>query len=192
MELDVKLMDNQFKGFIDRVDRSPGGGLIVADYKTGKIPHQNWVLGKFTQILLYGWAYQEITGETPVSGKLIYTKGAVFELEFDDPTFKEIKAFFKRTTKRMKKAWDEGIDNGNIMPTMDGFKPKTGPLCSWCSYIEHCEEGQKEFYRLDRFNRVRSDAPAYKALGIRNLDTELAKVYDFETLQTDFIVPKGY
>lgn len=155
MRLEISMDDFRFLGFVDRVDIVPSG-LAIVDYKTGKIPKSAYVPSKMMQIMLYAAAYEEITGVTPSVGRLIYTKGAVFELAITPEVIDGAKKFLRRNAKRIKKAFDEGFE---------GFKPKVGPLCAWCAFVGDCEKGQKEFYRRDSINSVRLDAPAYEILG---------------------------
>lgn len=53
-------------GFIDIVARSPRGHLIIIDHKTTSKPHrESYKVEHHDQLLLYGWAYSKLTGQTP-------------------------------------------------------------------------------------------------------------------------------
>src|SRR6185436_18227055 len=46
LELEASIGDLRLRGIIDRLELDADGGLIVTDYKTGKVPHQNYEQGK--------------------------------------------------------------------------------------------------------------------------------------------------
>jgi len=53
-------------GFIDIVARSPRGHLMIIDHKTTAKPHrESYKVEHHDQLLLYGWAYSKLTGQTP-------------------------------------------------------------------------------------------------------------------------------
>ncbi len=70
----LKLGDYDFTGKIDRADRQPGG-LVIFDYKTGKIPKS----GKdIDQLYIYQWAAQDFLKEHVIGLKYWYLQDNQF------------------------------------------------------------------------------------------------------------------
>ena len=66
IEYKYPLSGEPMVGYIDIVARSPRGHLIIIDHKTTSKPHrESYKVEHHDQLLLYGWAYSKLTGETP-------------------------------------------------------------------------------------------------------------------------------
>lgn len=156
LELDLKIDNVHFYGFVDRISENDGE-IYIEDYKTGKMGSDSYMYDKINQVLLYGLAYEHLTDTTPAKGKLIFLRDGIVEVDFDSRQFEETQKFLIRNHAAIVK-----VANG----TLDEAPPKTGPLCEWCPFINLCDEGQEMFKQRREEGRSRPDAPAYKILGI--------------------------
>lgn len=162
MRLEAKFEGVPFLGFVDRLDHLSDGSLVAVDYKTGKVPQPKFTASKLMQLLLYGWALEQLGIETS-KAKLYFLKGqTVIGTDVNNKSIKEVKKFLSKSVDGIKQAFEEG------------FNPKTGPLCGWCPYILDCPEGEEFVYKMKSFNRIRKDAPAFELLASRGKQDELS------------------
>lgn len=140
------------RGFIDRVERVDGG-LRIADYKTGKVPHQRYKSKKLFQVYLYAKAVEEIHDEPVVSAALLFLGKEIIEGDFTP-------AVLRRTEKRLSKTIGEIKDS----LATGVFEPRTGPLCAWCDFLPHCQDGVDKVLDLHKYGRVRLDSPGAQLL----------------------------
>lgn len=137
-----------FRGIIDRVDVADGG-LIIADYKSGKAPSLRYADDKLNQVLLYAAALAAISGVRPVKARLLYLNQHIIEVDVTEENLQQV-------TARLERTWDQ------IQSACEAqdFMASTGPLCAWCPFAEHCPEGMAEVEKRHSAGRVRDDAPA--------------------------------
>lgn len=156
MQIDTDVEGVHLYGFIDRLEAEEVG-VVISDYKTGKMGKDGYIADKINQILLYclGYLYQE--GEKAALGRLIFLRDGIVEVEFTEEVIDETLKFLIRNNKRIKET---------VAGSLADAKAKTGPLCEWCSFIDLCPEGQAQFAKRRSEGRSRSDAPAYRILGI--------------------------
>ena len=111
-------------GVIDRMDRIPGGGYEIVDYKTNRRLPPQARIDQDLQLSIYHMAAREIWGIEPERLTLYYLLPGQ-----------------RMTTVRTPKDVDElrrriAIVAERIEAGM--FEPKQNPLCDWCEYQRLC------------------------------------------------------
>lgn len=124
-----------FRGVIDRLDDGPDG-LTVSDYKSGRAPSARFAERRLSQVLLYAAAVEADEGRRPARARLLYLGQRTIEVEVTD-------AVVAPVLDELASTW-EAI---GAACRSDTFDARPGPLCSWCSFAEHCAEGQAEIDR---------------------------------------------
>jgi DNA helicase-2/ATP-dependent DNA helicase PcrA len=118
----VHLEDFWFRGVVDRLDRKDDG-LILIDYKTGKIPSRD--VGKDLQLALYSMAIEGIKKEPVKEGYLLYLEGPTeFKVDISEDVQEEAK--------------EEVISTLEDIRSLD-FTPNPGFLCKFCDYRNICD-----------------------------------------------------
>jgi putative RecB family exonuclease len=138
------------RGIVDRLDRF-GDDLVVTDYKNGKVPAPRYRSTKWEQLNFYAAMIEEIKGERPASGRLIFTAHSeVLDTKFTDKSVSNVVAKVRATWSDIEADFDGR-----------GFKTCTGPLCAWCPVMPTCPSGAAEVTLRMKKGRVREDAPGY-------------------------------
>ena len=111
-------------GVIDRMDRIPGGGYEIVDYKTNRRLPPQARIDQDLQLSIYHMAAREIWGIEPERLTLYYLLPGQ-----------------RMTTVRTHKDVDElrrriGVVAERIEAGM--FEPRQNPLCDWCEYQPLC------------------------------------------------------
>jgi len=111
-------------GVIDRMDRIPGGGYEIVDYKTNRRLPPQARIDQDLQLSIYHMAAREIWGIEPERLTLYYLLPGQ-----------------RMTTVRTPKDVDElrrriGVVAERIEAGM--FEPRQNPLCDWCEYQALC------------------------------------------------------
>jgi putative RecB family exonuclease len=111
-------------GVIDRMDRIPGGGYEIVDYKTNRRLPPQARIDQDLQLSIYHMAAREIWGIEPERLTLYYLLPGQ-----------------RMTTVRTPGDMDElrrriGVVAERIEAGM--FEPKQNPLCDWCDYQALC------------------------------------------------------
>ena len=112
------------RGFIDRVDVSPGGHVRVVDYKTGKKPIPRFSAHALFQMKFYALVWWRLHGAIPAQLRLMYLKVA------DDMVMQPSPAELQYFERDLRELWDSilaDLRSGH-------FKTKTSRLCDWCSF----------------------------------------------------------
>jgi putative RecB family exonuclease len=118
------------RGYVDRLERSGDGSLVITDYKTGRAPRENDVSSKMRQLEMYAYMVRALRGELPSKMRLMYLKdGVVFEQQ---PTETSIK-FLEKRTIALYDAIERACVSGN-------FPPKRSGLCNFCNFKQWCPE----------------------------------------------------
>jgi putative RecB family exonuclease len=124
-------------GAIDRMDRLPGGGYEIIDYKTNRrLPPRSRVDADL-QLSIYHLAAWEIWGIEPERLTLYYLLPG--QRMTTSRTLADVD-----TLRRRIAAVAERIEQGR-------FEPRENPLCGWCDYRHLCP--------LFRHRDERGDAP---------------------------------
>jgi putative RecB family exonuclease len=114
----------QIQGTIDRLDRIPGGGYEIIDYKTNRrLPPQAQV-DRDLQLSMYHLAAREVWGIEPERLTLYYLLPGQ-----------------RMTTGRTRDDVDELRRRIAIVAERieaGKFEPKQNPLCDWCDYQRRC------------------------------------------------------
>jgi DNA helicase-2/ATP-dependent DNA helicase PcrA len=119
----ITIGDCQFKGYIDRVDELPDGGVEIIDYKTGT-PKDQRAVDKSIQLDLYAIACQEILGLEPrVLSYYFLTNNQKISATRLPEDLERTKQFILETVDTMRSG---------------RFEPNPGRRCRWCDYRIIC------------------------------------------------------
>ena len=116
-------------GILDRLDREADGSLTIVDYKTGRLPHANYLSSTFANTELYAAMCEASLNETPKRIRLFYVgAGEVIERPVTS-------VVVNARRKAAVQAWSS-INNyyeGGEFPA----KPSAS-ACRFCAYKEIC------------------------------------------------------
>ena len=128
LRLEAQVGSLTLRGIIDRLELDDDGGLVVTDYKTGKPPRQSHEQGRLAGVHFYAFLCQEVFGRRPSRIQLMYlSTGEIIEAR---PTLQSVQ-FLPRRTQAVWSAVEKACAAGE-------FKPRSGPLCGWCSFKPWC------------------------------------------------------
>lgn len=149
--MNAELSGVPFRGIIDRLDRDRSGGLIVTDYKNGKVPAPMFQGPKLRQLNFYGALVEAVDGKRPKEGRLVFTAyGKVIDTRI--------------TQRSMESAVGEAVEVWDALKWSfdnDDFLPKTGPLCGWCPFAAECPEGLAFLQERRAEGKLKKAAPNY-------------------------------
>jgi putative RecB family exonuclease len=126
----------QIHGIIDRVDeyiaRDGSRRVIISDFKTGKVPQDQYLKEAFFAMRAYALMYRQEFGITPHQLRLLYVadaKGpASIRSEYvDDSVIERTEVEFADIWARIKGA-----------ARTETWEPTPGPLCPWCPFAALC------------------------------------------------------
>lgn len=117
------------RGIIDRLDLDDETGeLVVTDYKTGRAPSVRQEQQRLSGVHFYSFLCEHVLGKRPARIRLMYLRsGEVIEAV---PSAQSVR-FITTRTKAVWQAVERAIAN-------DDFRPRTGPLCSFCAFQRWC------------------------------------------------------
>ncbi|MFM8237045.1 MAG: RecB family exonuclease, partial [Actinomycetota bacterium] len=118
----------RMRGVIDRLELDDDGELVITDYKTGKPPPPQRLQESLTGVNIYSRLCEAMLGRRPARVQLLYLSTP------------------ERIVSTPTPATLRGVDGraGAVMSAVrtacerDDFRPKTSPLCNWCSFQEFC------------------------------------------------------
>jgi RecB family exonuclease len=143
-------------GIIDRMDRLPGGGYEIVDYKTNRRLPPRSVVERDLQLSIYALAAREVWGIEPERLTLYYL------LPGERVTTSRTVADLDDLRRRIATVADR-IETGR-------FEPRENPLCRWCDFQPLCP-----LYR-HRFERERTPqkiaAVVDEWIGLKRQDRE--------------------
>jgi putative RecB family exonuclease len=116
------------RGYIDRLDVSPGGELRVVDYKTGGAPREAFEARALFQLKFYALVLWRTRGVVPQVLRLLYLKDA--EICDYTPDVEELTRF-ERTLIALWAAIERATADRD-------FRPKPSRLCGWCAHQALC------------------------------------------------------
>jgi putative RecB family exonuclease len=123
--LDSKLL---LRGFVDRIDVAPDGAIRVVDYKTARSPGERFEAKAMFQMRFYALVIWKTRGVVPAMLRLIYLGNG--ELLSYTPDEQDLRA----TERQLEALWSAI----SLAHETGDWQPSKGPLCSWCSFKEHC------------------------------------------------------
>ena len=124
-EVNAEVEGVRLKGYIDRF-MFTDDGIVISDYKTGKIPNERFTSedDKFFQLLAYALMLEASDQETTSKVQLLYlAKPVVHELAATPVKL----SIAKGTIVETKEGVDASCATGE-------FHCNTGKLCDWCFY----------------------------------------------------------
>jgi len=114
----------QVSGVIDRMDRIPGGGYEIIDYKTNRRLPPRSRIDRDLQLSVYHLAAREVWGIEPERLTLYYLlPGQRMSTTRTDADIDELRRRIVTVAER--------IESGR-------FEPRQNPLCDWCDYQASC------------------------------------------------------
>ena len=125
---DVKVGDIKVVGRIDRIDETPGGGVVITDYKTGKAQSQE-DSDESLQLSIYALAAREKWGYR--ADHLV-----LYNLEGNSPVVTRRNEFQLGEARNRVTQVAESIAMGK-------FDPKPGFYCRFCAYRNLCPATEK-------------------------------------------------
>lgn len=140
------------RGIVDRVDRDVFGGIVIVDYKTGKVPSPWFREPKMRQLNIYAALIEEVDGTRPDEGRLLFTS-------FSETVATSVTAeSVWSAVETLKNAWgsiDRALNDNS-------FPAKTGPLCGWCPFVGECPAGLAEVKARRAAGKLKKTAPAWE------------------------------
>lgn len=118
----------RLRGIIDRLDVDADGGLVVVDYKTGRVPSQHAEQARLAGVQFYALLCQQVLGVRPTRVRLLYLR-APLSIEAV-PTEQGISGVARRTAA----VW-QAIERACMS---EDFRPRPSPLCNWCHFRPLC------------------------------------------------------
>jgi putative RecB family exonuclease len=120
----VEVEGVQLSGIIDRMDRIPGGGYEIIDYKTSRRLPPKAVVDRDLQLSLYWLAAREIWGIEPERLTLYYLLPGQRMTTFRTPAdADELRRRIATVAERVAAGM---------------FEPRQNPLCDWCDFQRLC------------------------------------------------------
>ena len=118
----------RLRGYVDRLDITPGGDLRVVDYKTGSTPREAFEAKALFQMKFYALVLWRVRGVLPRQLKLIYLADRdtlsyspdEHELTKFEGTLRAIWAAIERAT------------------ALREFRANPGRMCEWCDHQIRC------------------------------------------------------
>jgi putative RecB family exonuclease len=118
----------RLRGYIDRLDISPGGDIRIVDYKTGTAPRQDFEARALFQMRFYALVLWRTRGTVPRLLQLLYLgNGEVVSYPPDE-------ADLTATQRKIEALW-RAIERA--MTTGD-WRHRQSKLCTWCAYQSIC------------------------------------------------------
>jgi DNA helicase-2/ATP-dependent DNA helicase PcrA len=132
-EFEFAFAGKTLHGFIDRIEKTPTGGYVVIDFKSGSKPGDitKKSLPENIQLNLYAMAIRELYGTLPERATLFYLKdNKVVDYQ---PTEETIGAFIQNIEQMIRE-----IETGEFPARPDYQR------CDWCPYGDLCESREDE------------------------------------------------
>jgi len=128
LRLEVTVGSLTLRGIIDRLELDDEGGLVVTDYKTGKVPGVTHEQGRLGGVHFYAFLCERVLGRRPSRIQLLYLSEPVAIITA--PSAQSIRGLEQRTAA-IWKAVERACAN-------EDFRPRPSPLCNWCSFQDLC------------------------------------------------------
>lgn len=128
LRLEAQVGSLTLRGIIDRLELDADGGLVVTDYKTGKVPGLTHEQSRLGGVHFYAFLCERVLGRRPARIQLLYLSEPVAIVA--EPSDQSIRGLEQRTAaiwKAVERACAE-----------EDFRPRPSPLCSWCAFQDYC------------------------------------------------------
>ena len=116
------------RGYVDRLDLTPGGEMRVVDYKTGRSPSELFEAKALFQMKFYALVLWRLRGKAPRMLQLVYLGNA--EIVRYCPDEDELLAV-ERKLKALWHAIETAAETGD-------WRPSKSRLCDWCDHRALC------------------------------------------------------
>jgi len=126
--LEARIGDLRLRGIIDRLELDADGELVVTDYKTGRAPVERYEQGRLGGVHFYSFLCEELRGRRPARVQLLYLADplAIITVPTDQST--------RGLRTKVGAIWSAV----ELACEREDFRPKPGPLCTWCSFQDRC------------------------------------------------------
>ncbi len=151
-------------GVIDRMDRLPGGGYEIVDYKTNRRLPPQWRIDRDLQLSVYHLAAREIWGIEPERLTLYYLLPGQRMTTVRTPT--DVDGLRRRI----------GVVAERIAAGM--FEPQQNPLCDWCEYQALCPLFRHRYEREQGDPAPRMTAIVDEWIGLKRKGREVYRRID--------------
>lgn len=126
--LEADLGGLRLRGIIDRLDITPGGELVVVDYKTGRAPEPRYERAKLTGVHLYALLCEMTLGKVPAEVRLLHLREPMTISAA--PNGQTLRGQRQRTLA-VWRAIERACEHVD-------FRPRPSPLCQYCSFQAFC------------------------------------------------------
>jgi putative RecB family exonuclease len=169
----------ELSGMIDRMDRIPGGGYEIIDYKTSRRLPPKAVVDRDLQLSLYYLAAKEIWGIEPERLTLYYLLPGQRMTTFRTPQDVE-------DLRRRIATVAERIAAGK-------FEPRQNPLCDWCDFQRACPVFKHKYEREEGDPTPRMTEIVDEWIALKREDWErYRKLEELKGLINAFCQEHGY
>jgi len=175
----IEIEGVQVNGMIDRMDRLPGGGYEIIDYKTNRrLPPLSRV-ERDLQLSIYHLAAREVWGIDPERLTLYYLlPGQRMTTSRTPEDVEELRARIATVAER--------IGAGK-------FEPRENPLCDWCDYQAMCPIFRHRFERQDGDPTPRMTELVDEWIGLKRQGREVyRRIDELVALINAFCEEHGY
>ncbi len=128
LSLEADVGGVRMRGIIDRLDRGPGGGLVVTDYKTGRVPAGGHEQARMGGVQFYAMLCLEVLGELPEHVQLLYLRAPLaIVAKASEQSVRGLRSQTLAVWSAIERACE----------TSD-FRPRPSALCNWCGFRSIC------------------------------------------------------
>jgi putative RecB family exonuclease len=128
LRLEARVGGLRLRGIIDRLELDDDGELVVTDYKTGRAPGERHEHGRLGGVQFYAFLCEQVLGRRPARVQLLHLREPVAIVS--TPTEQSLRGLRTRASA----VWS-AIE---LACRRDDFRPKPGPLCSFCAFKAYC------------------------------------------------------
>ena len=128
LKLEAAIGDLRLRGIIDRLELDDDGGLVVTDYKTGKVPGERQERSKLGGVHFYAYLCEKNFGRRPARVQLLYLSKP--EALLTTPSEQSTRAL----ERKVSAVW-AAIERSC---SSEDFRPRPSRLCDWCAFQAWC------------------------------------------------------
>jgi putative RecB family exonuclease len=175
----IEIEGVQLSGTIDRMDRIPGGGYEIIDYKTNRRLPPKAVVDQDLQLSLYFLAAKEVWGIEPERLTLYFLLPGQRMSTFRTSAHAD-------ELRRRIALVAERIEAGM-------FEPRQNPLCDWCDYQAMCPLYRHKYEKLEGDPAPRMTEMVDEWIVLKREDWErYRRLEDLKALINAFCEEHGY